>query len=210
MSTAKGPKWRIRGEWQDSCSCAIGCPCTFDQIPTQGYCQGLLAYHVEKGNYGGLSLDGLTMVSAGKYGQGRLLAGHWVIGYVFDAKADAEQREALRKIFMGEAGGRFAMLAPLVAQVVGVEYLPIEWHHRGGSWGIRVGKDTETRSGVYRGLDTPKGEAVQVLNAPVAEGGIALPITMGHTLMSKIKLFSFEFEWSGRNSKFGPMDISGP
>src|SRR2546425_3082533 len=98
------PKWRIRGEWQDSCSCDIGCPCTFDQIPTLGYCQGLLAYHIEKGNFGELSLNNLNMVSVGKYGQGRLLAGHWVIGYVFDEKANREQREALRKIFMGEAG----------------------------------------------------------------------------------------------------------
>jgi hypothetical protein len=169
-----------------------------------------LAYHIEKGNFGELSLDGLTMVSAGKYGQGRLLAGHWVIGFVFDEKANAAQREALRKIFMGEAGGRFGQLAPLIAKVMGIQYAPIEWRHKGQSWGIKIGKDTETRSGVYRGLDTPKGEAVQVLNAPVAEGGIAIPIVMGHTLMSKIKLFGFEFEWSGRNSKFGQMDISGP
>ncbi len=206
----KAPKWRIRGEWQDSCSCAIGCPCTFDQIPTEGYCQGLLAYHIEKGNFGDLSLDNLNMVSVGKYGQGRLLAGHWVIGFVFDAKANDAQREALRKIFMGEVGGRFGALAPLIAKVVGIEYAPIEWHHQGHSWGIKIGKNTETKSGVYKGLDTPEGEEVQVLNAPVAEGGIAIPITMGQTFASKIKLFSFEFVWSGRNSKFGRMEISGP
>ena len=206
----KVPKWRIRGEWQDSCSCNIGCPCTFDQLPTLGFCQGLLAYHIEKGNFGDISLDNLTMVSTGKYGQGRLLSGHWVIGFVFDARANSAQREALRKIFMGEVGGRFGQLRPFIAKVVGIEYLPIEWRHKGDRWGIKIGKDTETKSGVYRGMNTPKGESVQVLNAPVAEGGIALPIIMGHTLMSKIKLFSFEFEWSGRNSKFGPMDISGP
>jgi hypothetical protein len=150
------------------------------------------------------------MLSCGKYGQGRLLAGHWVIGFVFDSRANPEQRRALREIFMGEAGGRFAMLRPLISKVVGIDYQPIEWHHRGPRWGIRVGKNTETKAGVYKGMDTPRGKAVQLLNAPVAEGGRAIPITMGHTLISRIKLFSFEFEWSGRNSKFGKMDLSGP
>jgi len=206
----KAPRWRIRGEWQDSCSCDIGCPCTFDQLPTLGYCQGLLAYHVEKGNFGELSLNNLNMVSVGKYGQGRLLAGHWVIGYVFDEKANSEQREALRKIFMGEAGGRFGMLRPLIAKVVGIEYAPIVWRHDRQRWGIKIGENTQTKSGVYRGLDVPKGGEAKVINAPAAEGGIGMPITMGQTFMSRIKLFSFEFVWSSRNSKFGPMDISGP
>lgn len=57
---------------------------------------------------------------------------------------------------------------------------------------------------------TPTGEVVQVLNAPVAEGGAGLPITMGHTSLSKIKLFSWEFDLAGRNSKFGPMEFTGP
>jgi hypothetical protein len=207
---ANPPKWHIKGEWQDSCSCDIGCPCTFDQIPTLGYCQGLLAYHIEQGQFGDVPLDNLTMLSVGKYGQGRLLSGHWVLGYVFDAKATPAQREALQQIFLGDAGGHFATLRKYRAKVVGIRYLPIEWRRRGQTWGLKVGKSTETKCAPYRGLDTPKGEVVQVRNAPVAEGGVGLPITMGHTLLSRIKLFDFEFEWSERNSKFGPMKFSGP
>ena len=204
------PRWRIRGEWQDSCSCAVGCPCTFDQVPTEGYCQGLLAYHIEKGNFGDLSLNGLNVVSVGKYGQGRLLSGDWVLGFVIDARANAHQRDAMRKIFTGEAGGMFGKFVPLIAKIVGVEYLPIEWHHRGHTWGLKVGSITETKAGAYRGLMTPEGEVVQVLNAPVAEGGAGLPITIGHTSLSKIKLFRFEFDLTGRNSKFGSLDLAGP
>src|SRR2546422_9453721 len=110
----KAPRWRIRGEWQGSCSCDIGCPCTFDQLPTLGYCQGLLAYHIEKGNFGELSLNNLYMVSVGKYGQGRLLAGHWVVGYGFDDKANSEQRQALRIIFMEVAEGTVAILRRVI------------------------------------------------------------------------------------------------
>ena len=102
------------------------------------------------------------------------------------------------------------MLRPLIAKVVGIEYAPIVWRHDRQRWGIKIGENTQTKSGVYRGLDVPKGGEVKVINAPVAEGGIGMPITMGQTFMSRIKLFSFEFVWSSRNSKFGPMDISGP
>src|SRR2546427_4705102 len=148
----KAPRWRIRGEWQDSCSCDIGCNCTFDQLPTLGYYQGLLAYHIEKGNFGELSLNNLNMVSVGKYGQGGLLAGHWVIGYVFDEKANREQREALRKIFMGEAGGRFGMLRPLVAHVLGIEDAPILWRPQRQRRGIKNGGKNPNKTGGYKSL----------------------------------------------------------
>lgn len=148
----KTSKWRIRGEWQDSCSCAVGCPCTFDQVPTEGYCQGLLAYHVEKGNFGDLSLDDVNVVMVGKMGQGRLLIGDWVVGFIIDAKANADQREAMERIFTGKAGGYFGKLAPLIAKIVGINYEKIEWRSRGGrSWGIRVGKSTETRAALTKG-----------------------------------------------------------
>src|SRR3989442_6723643 len=153
----KATRWRIRGEWQDSCSCDNGCPGTFDQLPTLGYCQGLLAYHIEKGNFGELSLNNLNMVSVGKYGQGRLLAGHWVIGYVFDEKANGEQREALRKIFMGEAGGRVGQLQPHIVKGVGITYAPTPWRHARKGWGIKKGEETQTKTGGSRGMNLPKG-----------------------------------------------------
>src|SRR5437899_5246429 len=199
----KAPRWRIRGEWQDSCSCDIGCPCTFDQLPTLGYCQGLLAYHIEKGNFGELSLNNLNMVSVGKYGQGRLLAGHWVVGYVFDEKANSEQREALRKIFMGEAGGRFGMLRPLIAKVVGIEYAPIVWRHDRQRWGIKIGENTQTKSGVYRGLDVPKGGEVRATTPPVPEVGMGIPFRMGRTSRTRCKSSVSGFVWPGQNASSG-------
>lgn len=136
--------------------------------------------------------------------------GDWVIGFVIDTRANAEQREALRKIFTGEAGGMFGEFVPLIARIVGVEYLPIEWRRGGRTWGLKVGTTTETKAGPYKGAMTPRGQVVQVLNAPIAEGGAGLPITMGHTSLSKIRLFHFEFDLTGRNSKFGPVDLAGP
>jgi hypothetical protein len=40
------PAWRIRGDWFDVCKCTIPCPCTFGQAPSEGDCEGILAWHI--------------------------------------------------------------------------------------------------------------------------------------------------------------------
>jgi hypothetical protein len=56
------PEWVVEGEWLDTCSCAKPCPCWKDELPTLKDCQDLFFYHVEKGNYGDLSLAGANVV----------------------------------------------------------------------------------------------------------------------------------------------------
>lgn len=57
------PDWRIKGDWWDLCSCAIGCPCIFSSNPTQGFCDGALSWLIREGNYGEVKLDGLAFVA---------------------------------------------------------------------------------------------------------------------------------------------------
>lgn len=45
------PKWKASGDWFDVCKCNIACPCEFAQAPTYEECEGILAYHINKGNY---------------------------------------------------------------------------------------------------------------------------------------------------------------
>ena len=54
------PKWNVSGDWFDVCSCDVPCPCIFAQAPTNGECEGVLAYHIRKGRYGGTPLDGMN------------------------------------------------------------------------------------------------------------------------------------------------------
>ena len=56
------PKWKVSGDWFDVCSCSIPCPCTFAQAPTNGECEGVLAYHINDGSYGETSLDCLNVL----------------------------------------------------------------------------------------------------------------------------------------------------
>ena len=59
------PEWKLSGDWFDVCKCSIPCPCEFAQTPTYGDCDGVLAYHIKKGNYGQKTLGWLECVSNG-------------------------------------------------------------------------------------------------------------------------------------------------
>src|SRR5712692_5385491 len=57
------PKWSVKGDWFDTCKCAIPCPCYFAQPPTFGDCEGVLAWHIRDGNYGSVALSGLNVMA---------------------------------------------------------------------------------------------------------------------------------------------------
>src|ERR671923_1019311 len=67
MTAPAAEKWHLRGDWFDSCKCAIPCPCTFAQPPTYGDCDGVLLWHIREGNYGETNLDGLNVAMLGSF-----------------------------------------------------------------------------------------------------------------------------------------------
>src|SRR3954447_26187046 len=71
---AEIPSWHLEGDWFDVCKCTIPCPCTFAQAPSEGDCEGILAWHVNDGNYGDVRLGDLNVVALGSF-EGNLWAG---------------------------------------------------------------------------------------------------------------------------------------
>ncbi len=65
--SASVSQWKVSGDWFDVCKCNIPCPCTFAQAPYDGECQGVLAYHINNGNYGETPLDGLNVIFVGGF-----------------------------------------------------------------------------------------------------------------------------------------------
>src|SRR4029453_15689634 len=100
------PQWRLVGDWFDVCKCDIPCPCEFAQPPTGNTCQGVLAYHIRRGNYGAVQPAGLNLIAIGAF-EGNLWAGEAkvTLGLFIDERADEGQRQALQTIFGGQAGG---------------------------------------------------------------------------------------------------------
>ena len=99
------PQWRLAGDWFDVCNCTIPCPCTFAQAPSEGNCEGILAWHIREGSYGEAPMDDLNVVALGAF-DGNIWGGETkaTMGIYMDERADEPQREALQMIFGGHAG----------------------------------------------------------------------------------------------------------
>jgi hypothetical protein len=114
-----------------------------------GACDVAFGFHVEKGSYGNVSLDGLT-VGMIAHTPGVMAQGNWSAAVYLDERADAQQQQALTAIFTGGAGGPLAALAPLISQVLGVKTAPI----------------TFTKNGTHRSLEIPGTAKLSVHAAP--------------------------------------------
>ena len=119
--------WRLTGDWFDVCKCTIPCPCTFAQPPSEGDCEGVLAWHIREGRYGDVPLDGLNVVALGAF-EGNIWAGETkvALGMFLDERAREDQREGLQTIFGGQAGGWPGEFASRSATSAG-GYDPIEF-----------------------------------------------------------------------------------
>jgi hypothetical protein len=121
------PQWKISGDYFEACSCDSVCPCPTSGLaapPTKGACDAGLVFHVERGAHGATNLDGLSFAVL-LHTPGPMIAGNWTVGVIVDARATAEQRDALVAIGSGQGGGPMAAVAPLVSKFAGVESKPI-------------------------------------------------------------------------------------
>lgn len=123
-------EWKVSGTYFEACSCDVACPCVFTSAPTTGSCTVLLAWHVTSGRFGDAVLDGFNAVLAA-YSPGHMLKGGWKVALYVDERADQKQRDALAAVFSGKGGGHLAALGPLIAEVLGVEAVPIKYEENG-------------------------------------------------------------------------------
>jgi hypothetical protein len=99
------PTWWMKGDWFDVCSCNVPCPCGFAQAPTNNRCEGVMAYHIREGAYGDVVLDGLNVIATVTFeGNAWAKENPVSIGIFMDERANDAQREALQRVFSGQAG----------------------------------------------------------------------------------------------------------
>ena len=209
---ASVPEWQAEGDWFDVCSCDIPCPCEFARAPTNGECDGTLVWHIRKGSYGDVKLDGLNVVALG-YFKGNIWAGaKATMGIFLDERADAKQREALQMIFGGQAGGWPGQFAQTIAEVRGIEFAPIEVEIADdlARWRAEVPGKAEAVTEALSGPTTPPGKRVKTINPPGSEVGPGGAATWGTAIVDKATAFGFDRNRSGQSSKHIPFKWSGP
>jgi hypothetical protein len=115
----------------ESCNCDYLCPCVFTnpQGPaTHEHCTAALIFRIDKGQSGGVALDGLGFALVLR--SGKVMAdGNWVLGCVVDERADDAQRQALTAIVSGHVGGTPGRIhSALVSDFRGVVFKAIDFH----------------------------------------------------------------------------------
>ena len=132
-------KWYLEADYLQSCNCDYGCPCEFSAPPTMGFCHGMGAWKIERGDFDGVSLDGLGLGFAAMWPKA-IHEGNGTVLLLVDERASAEQREALLTIGSGQAGGLpFEILATTFSTVLDPQFVPINFKIDGVNSSVTIG-----------------------------------------------------------------------
>jgi len=202
-------KWELSGDYFENCSCDVVCPCLVSPAapltakPTQGVCDVALAFHIDKGKYGDVSLDGLNVVVAA-HTPGPMGEGNWTLAAYIDERASEPQTEALGAIFSGGAGGPMAIFAPLVAKNLGAKKVPIAYGAKGKTRTVSIPGVMDMGVEPLPTLH-PSGEMWAAMGHPVAPDRMALAVgRKGSTFADH----GMRWDNSGRNGHYAPIHWS--
>jgi hypothetical protein len=203
----------VRGDWFDVCSCNIPCPCEFAQAPTDNFCEGVLAYHINAGRYGDVMLDGFNVVMVSCF-TGDPWAGtgeDWEVGVFLDAWADAAQRAAIESIWSGQAGGWMRNMTRMIKRVRGTAVACIRCEIDGDLAHWRVEIPGQIRAGAAA-LTGPTADPARTINPPGSEVGPSGKVaTWGSSTEAFWNAFGFAQDYvPGRSSKHLPFEWGGP
>jgi len=122
--------WHLKGTYFETCNCDVACPCVFLSAPSEGECRVLVAWHVDEGEDGEIDLSGLNVAMA-IHSPGHMMETKWRAALYLDERASPAQKDALTRIFAGQAGGHLEALGSFVGDVLGVASARIDYQAQG-------------------------------------------------------------------------------
>lgn len=184
--------WNLRGNYFETCSCELMCPCnlSFDHGATYDFCRVTLVFDIQDGSVDGTDISGRRVAMIADTPK-VMTEGNWRVGVFIDDVATDEQFDKLVQVFSGQLGGPMAGLAPLIGEMLGVERAAIDVATDGLRHTVRVGDviDFEIEDIVPFGVET--GE-------PVRFAGMFHPVgsdlTMAEAKRSRINAFGIQYE----------------
>src|SRR5262245_27845088 len=148
MSSGK-PSWRLSGRVLVACNCDFGCPCNFNARPSRGKCEGGWTWHVERGSFQDVSLDGLNFSIYVNW-PGAIHEGNGEGLFLLDERADDHQRGAIATLMGGEVGGPWGVLAWTWPKLHGPVVVPYEIKFNGVASRVKAGNILEVESTTIR------------------------------------------------------------
>ena len=129
--------WQLKGTYFETCNCTVACPCVFLSAPSEGECRVLVAWHVDEGKDDEVDLAGLNVAMA-IHSPGHMIQTKWRAALYLDERADDRQKQALTRIFAGQAGGHPEALASFVGDVLGVASVKIDYQAAGRTRSLSI------------------------------------------------------------------------
>jgi hypothetical protein len=158
--------WQVSGQYYETCSCDFVCPCLPGQMavaPSKGSCTFAMAFQIERGSFGAVSLDGLGFIVLG-WTPEAMGKGNWSVGVIADDRASAAQRDAIGAIASGAAGGPMAAVTGLVGKLLGVESAPIRFDRSGVKWSVKAGSFVDMAAEGAMGINPNATEPLSLDN----------------------------------------------
>ena len=187
----------LDGTLLEACSCGGPCPCWVGDDPDDGRCDSVNAYHIDRGQVGGVDVSSLSFVQVNQI-PGNVLAGNWRAVFYIDDKATPEQQEAILNVFGGKLGGPLADVASLVGERVAVHFVPIEHRVEGGKGTLRVGEVVEAEMAPYTDANGRPTTIHDTVFSTIPGSPAYLAKASHHRV--NIPEYSMIWEFSGRNA----------
>lgn len=210
MAENSGLDWSIQGEYFENCSCDLVCPCAFSSAdpftstPTRGVCEVAFAFHLDRGTYGEIPLDGLNAAVIAQT-PGPMLYGNWKVALYIDDRANEDQTAAIQAIFSGSNGGVMGGFAPLIGEVLGVKSVPISYSVSGKRRAVEIPGVLQV---AVRPMSSAVGPDVEI-NAvgahPFAPAGVIMAVGEDGSTWSD---YGMSWDNSGKNGHYAPIEWS--
>lgn len=210
MAEPASPRWSFDGEYFENCNCTVVCPCLFSDkppltsSPTEGACEVAFAFHVDRGAYGDVPLDGLNVCMAART-PGPMAEGNWSVALYLDERATPDQQQALQAIFSGQAGGTMGSFAPLIGEVLGVRIVPIRYSTEHKRHSVEIPDIMSLAVHPASSALGPDVEVVAVNAHPFAPTGLVMAVGDDDSTWSD---YGMRWDNSGRNGHYAALHWS--
>ena len=146
--------WNLSGEWRETCSCNMHCPCWMGikelMVMDQGYCGTTNLFRLQEGKSDGIDLSGLALVVSVLWPGPTLFDGNGTGRVYIDEAASETQRAALEAIFQGKKGGPMEILASLTPTWLPTQITKVAVQEENGTVSAAVGPFGKIRSKVLK------------------------------------------------------------
>ena len=164
MTTEAKVKWSIEADYFQGCSCDYGCPCEFEAPPTQGFCEAIGAWRINRGSYGRVSMNGLGLGFVVRFPAAMHL-GNGTLAVFIDERANAQQREALLNIASGKDGGLpFEIFPMVVTNFLEPQYVRFQFDVKGLDSSAKMGNAASVAFEPIKNPVTGAPEKVRVVH----------------------------------------------